>query len=80
MQILHPFTPQHVRAVCECVHTSDLAVNWSRDAGQSSGELKEDVVDRVVRQRTHVLSQKFQRARVRVWITHEINGEGVPRC
>lgn len=39
-----------------CVRTDDLAVNWSGDAGQSSGELEEDVVDHVVRQRIHVFS------------------------
>ena len=32
-------------SVCECVHTNDLAVHGSRDAGQSGGELKDDVVD-----------------------------------
>lgn len=63
-----------------CVLTNDLAVNWSGDAGQSCGELKQDIVDHMVRKRTHVLSHKFQRAGVRAWITHEINGEGVPLC
>lgn len=62
------------------VHTNDLAVHWSGYAGQSSGELKEDVVDYMSAHRAQVLLQKFQRAGLSVWIAHKINCEGVARC
>ncbi len=42
-----------------CVHTDDLTIDWSRDAGQSSGELKEDVVDHMARWSAQVLLQQF---------------------
>lgn len=41
------------------VFTAELAVNWSRDTGQSRGELKEDVMDHVAGQRAQILSHQF---------------------
>lgn len=70
---------RHVLRVVR-VHTNDLAVDWGGDAGQSSGELEQDIVDHVVRKRAHVLPHKFQRADLSPWIAHEVNGEGIPRC
>lgn len=50
----------HTSTTIIFVHTNDLTVDRGRDAGKSSGELKEDIVDHMLGQSVHLLSQKFQ--------------------